>query len=96
MTTEAEIRGKYHKPMLAEGTDPNWRFNRIGQSLRAFGTPFGRAGIVICNDRWSPMITCSLVLDGARLILIPSYGSKTRAQNETVRCSGAGKRCPCG
>ncbi len=82
--TEGEIRGKYHKTMLAEGTDPSWRFNRLGRSIRAFDTPFGRAGIVICNDRWSPIITRSLVLDGARLILISSYGSKAREQNETV------------
>ena len=81
---EGEIRGKYHKTMLAEGTGPNCNFNRVGKALRAFDTPGGRVGIVICNDRWNPMITRTLVLDGAQLILIPSYGSKTSEQNETV------------
>ena len=79
-----EICGRYHKTQLAEGTHPSWNFNRIGNTLRAFDTPLGRAGIVICNDRWNPLITRTLVLDGAALIFIPSYGSKLKAQNETV------------
>lgn len=79
-----EISGKYHKTQFAEGTVDSCRFNCVGKTLRAFDTPVGRVGIVICNDRWNPMITRTLVLDGARLILIPSYGSKTRQQNETV------------
>ena len=79
-----EICGRYHKTQLAEGAHPSWNFNRIGSTLRAFDTPVGRAGIVICNDRWNPLITRTLVLDGASLILIPSYGSKRKNQNETV------------
>ena len=81
---EGEICGKYHKTQLAEGAHPDWSFNRIGKTLRAFDTPVGRAGIVICNDRWNPLITRTLVLDGARLIFIPSYGSRRKAQNEAV------------
>ena len=79
-----EICGKYHKTQLAEGAHPSWNFNRIGKTLRAFDTPIGRAGTVICNDRWNPMIARTLVLDGARLIFIPSYGSKSKGQNEAV------------
>ena len=81
---QGEIRGKYHKTQLAEGTHPSWYFNRIGKSIRAFETPFGRVGFLICNDRWNPMIARTLVLDGAQLLLIPSYGSKRRHQNEAV------------
>ncbi len=81
---DGQIRGKYHKTQLAEGTDDSWSFNRVGTTLRAFDTPFGRAGFVICNDRWNPMIVRTLVLDGAQFIMIPSYGSKSKAQNETV------------
>src|SRR5262249_18382905 len=40
---DGELRGKYHKAQLAEGTHPTWSFNRIGTRLRAFDTPFGRA-----------------------------------------------------
>ncbi len=81
---DGEIRGRYHKVQLAEGTHSSWKFNRIGQKLRAFDTPIGRAGFVICNDRWNPDIVRALVLDGARIILIPSYGSKTKEQNQAV------------
>ena len=79
-----DISGKYHKTQFAEGTVDSCQFNCVGKTIRAFDTPVGRVGIVICNDRWNPMITRTLVLDGARLILIPSYGSKGRNQNETV------------
>ena len=81
---DGEICGRYHKVQLAEGTHSSWNFNRIGQKLRAFDTPIGRAGFVICNDRWNPDIVRALVLDGARIILIPSYGSKTKEQNQAV------------
>ena len=81
---EGNICGRYHKVQLAEGAHPSWHFNRIGQKLRAFDTPIGRAGFVICNDRWNPDIVRALVLDGARIILIPSYGSKTKEQNQAV------------
>ncbi len=81
---KGDILGKHHKVMLAEGTNESWRFNRVGRALRAFDTPIGRAGIMICNDRWSPTIARSLVLDGAQLLLIPSYGSRSRSQNKAV------------
>ena len=79
-----EIRGHYHKTQLAEGTGPAWYYNRIGKAIRAFDTPFGKAGYMICNDRWNPMIARTLVLDGAQFLLIPSYGSKSKGQNQTV------------
>ena len=81
---QGEICGKYHKVQLAEGTHSSWRFNCVGKRLRAFDTPIGRAGFVICNDRWNPNIVRALVLDGARIILIPSYGAKSKRQNQAV------------
>ena len=81
---DGDIRGKYHKTQLAEGTGPDWYFNRIGNEIRAFDTPIGRAGFLICNDRWNPTIARALVMDGARLLLITSYGNKSRKQNEAV------------
>ena len=82
--SNGEICGTYHKTQFAEGTHPSWNFNCIGETIRAFDTPFGRAGILICNDRWNPLIARTLVLDGAQFLLIPSYGSKGKAQNQTV------------
>ncbi len=79
-----DICGKYHKMQFAEGYHPSWYFNRIGKELRAFDTPFGRAGILICNDRWNPMIARTLMLDGAQFIMIPSYGSRSSSQNKAV------------
>ena len=79
-----DICGTYHKTQFAEGTHPSWNFNCIGETIRAFDAPFGRAGILICNDRWNPLIARTLVLDGAQFLLIPSYGSKGKAQNRTV------------
>ena len=81
---DGEICGTYQKTHFAEGYHDSWWFNRIGRRLRAIDTPIGRVGIVICNDRWRPPIARALVLDGARLILIPSLGAKTRHQNEAV------------
>ncbi|MEM7134005.1 MAG: carbon-nitrogen hydrolase family protein [Chloroflexota bacterium] len=84
LDAEGDICGKYHKVQLAEGTHASWTYNRVGKQIRAFDTPIGRAGIVICNDRWNPLIVRTLVLDGARVIFIPSYGSRAKAQNQTV------------
>ena len=81
---QGEICGRYHKVQLAEGAHSSWPFNCVGKRLRAFDTPIGRAGFVICNDRWNPHIVCALVLDGARIILIPSYGDKSKRQNRAV------------
>jgi predicted amidohydrolase len=85
---DGQIRGTYHKTYFAEGTHPTWSFNRIGTKLRAFDTALGRAGIVICADRANPLISRTLVLDGAQFILIPSYGSRKKWQNEAVLARG--------
>ena len=81
---EGEVCGTYHKSQFAEGTHPSWHFNRIGKELRAFDTPFGRAGMLICNDRWNPLIARSIVLDGAQVLYIPTFGNKSKAQNQAV------------
>ncbi len=81
---QGEICGTYEKAQFAEGTHESWYWNRIGKRLRAFDTPLGRVGMLICNDRWNPLIARTLVLDGARLLLIPTYGNKNSAQNKAV------------
>lgn len=76
--------GKYHKMQLAEGSHSSWWFNRLGKNSRAFKTPFGRCGFLICNDRWNADIARIPVLDGANVLLIPSFGSRSKAQDEAV------------
>ena len=48
------------------------RFVKPGRELRAFDTPLGRVGMLICEDVWHSMTTAVLALDGAEFILIPS------------------------
>lgn len=79
-----QICGTYQKMQVAEGTAPNWDFNRVGRSLRAIDTPIGRVGIMICNDRWNPDVARTQIMDGAQMLLIPAYGSRRRHQNQAV------------
>lgn len=81
---KGNLCGKYHKMQFAEGYDPAWWFNRLGQKSRAFDTPYGRCGLLICNDRWNPLLARIPVLDGARFLIIPSYGSRSQAQDQAV------------
>lgn len=78
------IRGRYRKMQLAEGCHPDWWFNRLGTQARAFDTPFGRCGILICNDRWNPLLAAIFKADGAQFLAIPSFGSTSLAQDEAV------------
>jgi predicted amidohydrolase len=81
---EGTICGVHHKMQFAEGYLESWFFNRLGTDVRAFDTPFGRAGIVICNDRWNPTLARALVLDGAAALYIPAYGSRRLRQDGAV------------
>lgn len=81
---KGNICGTHHKAQLAEGYHDSWEFNRIGKQLRAFETPFGKAGFLICNERWNPKIARTLVMDGAQALYIPSFGSRSKSQNENV------------
>lgn len=85
---KGDICGSYHKSQLAEGSHPDWTFNRLGRKLRAFDTPLGRLGFVICNDRWNPLLVRAVVADGARLLLIPAYGERGKRQNQAVLARG--------
>lgn len=83
-----KICGKQHKMQFAEGYDPDWWFNRLGKQSRAFDTPYGRCGILICNDRWNPQLAKIQALDGAQFLVIPSFGSRSKAQDEAVLSRG--------
>jgi predicted amidohydrolase len=91
---EGKVCGKYHKMQFAEGYDPRWWFNRLGKSSRAFDTPYGRCGLLICNDRWNPQLARIPVLDGAQFLVIPSFGSCSQAQDEAVLSRGQENQVP--
>jgi len=76
------ICGTHHK--VTETTHRTWNFARQASRVRAFDTPLGRCGILICSDRWTPILARTLVLDGAQFILIPTYGSKEHTQTKAV------------
>ena len=78
------IRGKQHKMCFAEGYHPSWWFNRLGLHSRAFDTPLGRCGILICNDRWEPDLARIPVLDGARFLIIPAMGNTSKGNDDAV------------
>lgn len=82
--SDGELCGTYRKTQLSEGTHPSWDFNRVGRRLRGIDTPIGRVGVLICNDRWNAHIARTQVMDGAQVLLIPSFGSRKRAQTEAV------------
>ncbi len=82
---EGKLAGVYHKMQFHEGYHPSWWFNRLGASSRAFDTPFGRCGFLICNDRWNPDLARIPCADAAQFLLIPAYGSRSEAQDEAVQ-----------
>ena len=81
---KGEVCGKYHKMQFAEGYDPTWWFNRLGTKSRSFETPFGRCGILICNDRWNPQLAKIPAADGAQFLVIPAFGSRSTSQDKAV------------
>ena len=48
------------------------RFVDPGREVAAFDTPFGRIGILVCEDMWHSLPPTILALDGAELILVAS------------------------
>ncbi len=47
-----------------------------GFEAKAFDTRFGRVGMLICFERQIPEVSLALALDGARMLVNPSYGSR--------------------
>ncbi len=88
ISDKGTICGKYHKMQLAEGYHDSWWFNRLGRQSRTFDTPFGRCGILICNDRWNAQLAKIPALDGAQFLVIPSFGSRNAAQDKAVLSRG--------
>jgi NAD+ synthase (glutamine-hydrolysing) len=50
------------------------RFFAAGDRLQAFATPFGRMGLLICEDLWHPAAALVLAQDRAECLLVISAG----------------------
>ncbi|GBC77818.1 (R)-stereoselective amidase [bacterium HR08] len=50
------------------------RYLAPGDTLRAFGTRWGRMGMLICEDMWHPSSVYLLAQDGAQILLCLSAG----------------------
>jgi predicted amidohydrolase len=44
--------------------------------------------VLICNDRWNPLLAKIPALDGAQFLVIPSFGTTHTSQDEAVLARG--------
>jgi predicted amidohydrolase len=73
--TKGRIIGVYRKTHFYQGysgADP--AFYRPGNEIPVFRTPLAKIAIMICFDRQVPEVARSLMLSGAEIIIVPSYG----------------------
>jgi predicted amidohydrolase len=84
ISPEGKILGVYHKNHRNQGFyHPSFYYP--GDEIPVFDTTFGKVGILICFDRQIPEVARCLALQGARLILNPSYGSTGEWNDALVR-----------
>ena len=50
--------------------------------------------MLICNDRWNPRLAKIPALDGAQFLVIPSFGSTSKSQDEAVLARGVENGLP--
>jgi predicted amidohydrolase len=81
--------GVYHKTHL-QTHDLQFA---AGDSLPVWPTPWGPLGIMICADRRWPETARTLRLQGAKLILNPSYGMCHEANEWWMRTRGYENQC---
>ena len=88
--SRGEVVHVHHKVYLPTyGLFDEGRFFAWGNSIRAFDTRFGRAGVLICEDFWHASPPYVLWLDGADLFLFasasPGRGLSSGPQLESAR-----------
>ena len=73
--SQGQVLHVHRKTQLAEPYfDPE--YYHPGYEIKAFDTRFGRVGMLICYERQVPEVAGVLALDGARILINPSYGSR--------------------
>jgi NAD+ synthase (glutamine-hydrolysing) len=71
--SEPVIRHVHRKTFLPTyGLFDEERFVERGHDIRAFDTPWGRAGILVCEDLWHGLPATIEALDGAQVLFVPS------------------------
>jgi len=86
---QGELVGIYHKTHL-QTHDLQYEF---GGGLPVFDSPWGPLGIMICADRRWPETARTLRLQGARLILNPTYGMHHEANEWWMRTRSYENQC---
>lgn len=81
--------GRYHKTHLQTH---DLQFS-LGESLPVWPTAYGKVGIMICADRRWPETPRTLRLEGARLILNPTYGFKGDMNEAIMRTRSYENQC---
>ncbi len=88
--SQGEVLHVHHKVYLPTyGLFDEGRFFAWGDDIRAFDTPFGRVGMLICEDFWHASPPYLLWLDGADVLLFasasPGRGINQEPQLESAR-----------
>ncbi|HPO16270.1 MAG TPA: carbon-nitrogen hydrolase family protein [Candidatus Hydrogenedentes bacterium] len=86
---DGSLIGIYHKTHLQTH---DLQFSP-GEALPVWPTPWGPVGIMICADRRWPETARTLRLQGARLILNPSYGMHGENNEMWMRTRGYENQC---
>ena len=63
------------------------RFFGAGEHIRAFNTPFGRVGMLICEDFWHASPAYVLWVDGADMLLMQSASPARGVDREKIETS---------
>jgi len=72
-TGEPVVRHVHRKVFLPTyGLFDEERFVERGREVRAFDTPWGRAGLLVCEDAWHSLTATIAALDGAQVVLVPT------------------------
>ncbi len=81
LISNGEIRGIYRKVQLVNyRLFDEKRYFRPGSRLPVFDTPFGKIGILICEDVWFPEPARGLTFRGAEVIFVLSASPYARGK----------------
>jgi predicted amidohydrolase len=86
---DGALIGRYDKTHLL---DHDLRFD-AGKGIPVFRTRFGIVGIMICADRRWPEVARTLRVQGARIILNPTYGMRHLANEWWMRTRSYENEC---